>query len=365
MSKIRINYACFLNQSGYSQAAQNYIMALHKTDQFDIKLRVFGDRPAKPAVSDEKYELFIKMAKKEEDDKRILIYHCIPTIQKRIKGYNKNIGFATFETFQPPDAWIKILNKNDALITPSQFNDKIFSHSKVNKPVYCIPHCIDTEVYNKDVMKLNEYNRYTFLFMGIWRERKGYKQLIEAWLREFRDGDGVQLVIKTDKPKKAREYLDDVKKQMGINKGFAPIKFENKVFDEKILPKFIKSMDCLIAPTMGEGFGYPGLQCMALKVPVIVTNFSGCKDYANENTATLLEPNGFVLRKNMDNIPQFRNAKWAFVEVKRIQRAMRYVVENQEEVKMKANAAYSYVRRKFGYEETGKMFVNMIRELYG
>ena len=29
------------------------------------------------------------------------------------------------------------------------------------------------------------------------------------------------------------------------------------------------------------------------------------------------------------------------------------------------NVAYSYVRRKFGYEETGKLFVNMIRELYG
>ena len=745
-TKVKINYAAFLNSSGYSQAAQNYILALHKTNQFDIKLRIFGDKPAKPAVSDEKYEIFRKMAKKEEDPERILIYHCIPNIQRRVKKHNKKIGFATFETFQPPDSWIDILNHNDAIITPSKFNNRIFSNADVKKPLFYIPHCINTEVYNKDVIKLNEYDKYTFLFMGIWRERKGYKQLLEAWFREFDDTDGVQLIIKTDKPKKAFEYLDSLRKQMGIDRGFASIKFENKIFDEKILPKFIKSMDCLIAPTMGEGFCmtpespvicrdgyrdisslkegemvythrgrfrsiskvmsrhyvgdilhinvlkgwrdqavtpehpvlvvkrgsvlttkkgnsrldksklnydnaewirasdvekndfllfptqkeydevdynldirsfikkvsireengkiqcayrngnkfwfnnklklnpelmwlfgiyiaegcsneegiyftfhskereyynkvvelfkkyfdkkckldfidnkvvvrvysrilaelfgnlcgrvshekkisyfmdykwdmlqyllygifdgdghsekkrilvelqvvsdkllqqlyiilmrngistslqksnrnyyrlkvfgetidrfgwrnvvwagnrrcsrikvdddyhyipvtdiqkyqynglvynlevdedntyvsqtvvhncYPGLQCMALMVPVIITNFSGPQDYANSDTATLLEPSGFVVRNNMDNIPQFRNKKWAFIEVARIQRAMRYVINNRDEIRMKANVAYSYVRRRFAHEEIGKMFIKMVRELYG
>ena len=364
MEKIKINYACFLNQSGYSQAAQNYIFALHKTNQFDIKIRIFGDKPAKPAVSDEKYEFFMKMAKKEDNPERILIYHCIPNMQKRVKKPSKSIGFATFETFQPPEAWIEVLNQNDAIIVPSQFNYKIFAHMPVKKPIYHIPHCINTDIYHKDVVPLKEYDKYTFLFMGIWRERKGYKQLFEAWLREFREDDKVQLVVKTDKPDKAKLYFEGVIRQLGINKGFAPIIFENKIFDEKTLPNFIKSADCLIFPTMGEGFGYPGLQCMALGIPVIITDYAGCKDYANEDTAILLKPNGFVLCNNMDNIPQFRNKKWAFIEVKKIQKIMRYVLKNQEEVKLKTNVAYSYVRRRFNYKEIGRQFVKMIRELY-
>ncbi len=365
MSKIKITYACFLNHSGYSQAAQNYIFALNKTNEFDIKIRIFGDKPSRSSVSDENYEIFMEMVKKEEDSERILVYHCIPTMQKRIKKPKKNIGFATFETYQPPENWMNILNNNDAIIVPSQFNYKIFSHMKIKKPLYYIPHCIDMDVYNNDVLPIVERDKYTFLFMGIWRERKGYKQLIEAWLREFLEEDGVQLLIKTDKPVKAEEYVAKVKKQLGINKGFAPIIFENKVFDEKMLPKFIKSVDCLISPTMGEGFGYPGLQCMALGVPIIITDFAGCKDYANKITANLLEPNGFVFHSNMDNIPQFRNKKWAFIEVSKIQKLMRYIIKNKEQIKTKSSNAYCSVRDKFNYEVVGKLFINMIRELYG
>ena len=307
----------------------------------------------------------MKMVKKEDDPDRILVYHCIPSIQKRIKRYKKTIGFATYETYQPPEAWADILNKNDAIIVPSKFNYKVFSHTKIQKPLYYIPHCLDMEVYNRDVLPLYEYDKYTFLFMGIFRERKGYKQLIEAWLKEFESGDNVQLIIKTDRIEKAQDYVEKVKKQIGINKGFAPILFENKVFDEIDLPKYLKSVDCLVSPTMGEGFNLPGLQCMALDIPVIVTNFSGCQDYANDKTATLLEPNGFVFRNNMDNIPQFKNKKWAFLEVNKIQKAMRYIFNNQKKAEMKSNWAYSEVRNKFNYEIVGNLFKNMIREIYG
>jgi glycosyltransferase involved in cell wall biosynthesis len=365
MQKIRITYACFLNQSGYSCSAQSNIFALQESGLFDIKVKIFGGKPSQPSVSDEKYEYFLKMAKKQDDEDRILIYHCIPTMQKRVKKIKKSIGMAVFETYNPPEQWIDILNDNDAIIVPSQFNYKIFSHMKIKKPLYYVPHCIDMDTYNKEVIPIFQRDKYTFLFMGIWRERKGYKQLLEAWLKEFNENDNVQLLIKTDKAKKAEDYIGKLKKQIGINKGFAPILFENKIFDEKNMPGFMKSVDCLVAPTMGEGFYLPGLQSMALGVPVIVTNFSGCQDYANKDTAILLEPNGFVFRNNMDNIPQFRNKKWAFVEVKKIQEAMRYVINNKEQVKIKVDTACNEVKNKFNYEETSKSFINMIREIYG
>ncbi len=364
MKKIKITYSCFLNSSGYGMAAQNMLKAIDQTGLFDIKIRIFGDKPTRPAISDADYSYFMKMVKKEDDPDRILIYHCIPTIQKRIKGYKKTIGLAVYETFNPPENWISILNKNDAIIVPSVFNYNIFAHMQIKKPIYTISHCLDMAVYNMEVLPLYEYDRYTFFFMGILRERKGYKQLVEAWLKEFGPEDNVQLIMKTDKIKKVQEYVEKIKKQIGINKGFTPILFESKVFDEKILPKYIKSMDCLVSPTMGEGFGIPGLQCMALGIPVIITNFSGCQDYANNETATLLEPSGFVFRNNMDNIPQFKNRKWAFLEVGKIQKAMRHVFNNQKQIQMKSHFAYSDIRNKFNYETIGNLFINMIREIY-
>lgn len=361
----RLEYACFLNHSGYSQAAQNYIYALDKTGRYDIKVSIFGDRPSKPSISDDKYEYFMKMIRKEGDN-RILIYHCIPNLQRRIKQNKKNsIGFATFETYQPPDEWAHILNNNDAIVTPSEFNYRIFSHMPIKKPIYYIPHSIDFDKYNIDVSPLYAYEKFTFLFMGIWKERKGYKQLIEAWLREFSTTDNVQLLIKTDRPHAAVAYIDKYKKEIGIKQGFAPIIVENKVFDEKDLPRFIKSVNCLISPTMGEGFGYPGLQCMALGIPVIITNFSGCQDYANNDTSVLIEPSGFVLKNNMDGIPQFRNKKWAFIEVSKIRKAMRYALNNPKILENKSRHAYRHVRNRFDYSIVEHKFSNMIREVYG
>ncbi len=365
MEKLKeINFCAFCNSSGYSHASRNYILSLYNSNKYNIKLNIFGGKPSKPAINDIQYELFMKMSRKEHSDDTIGIYHCIPPMQRRMPKFKKNIGFFTFESFSPPEKWINILNKNDAIITPSKFNYRILAHENIKKPIYYIPHCINMKLYHENVKPLYKYNKFTFLFIGTWKIRKGYKNLIESWLTEFNIKDNVQLLIKTDRPKQEEQYINKIKKQLGINKGFAPIILEDKIFDEEQLPKFIKSVNCLIAPTFGEGFCIPGLQCMSLKIPVIITNFSGCKDYANEKTATLLEPEGFILYNNMDGIPQFSNKKWAFLTVKSIRKSMRYVLNNSQKINKKVEYAYSYVRKRFNYNENEIKFANMIRELY-
>lgn len=366
MGKIKIEYCCFLNSSGYSIAAQDLILALYQSGKYDIKLHTFTGKPARPAISDDRYSIFSKMIKKESDPNAIQILHSIPTLQKNVKNKkDKNIGFATFETFDPPHNWVNILNKNDAIIVPSFFNYNIFAHTRIKKPIFHIPHCLDFNTYNSEVTPIKNYDRFTFLFLGTWRERKGYKQLIEAWLKEFKDIDNVQLVIKTDKTEQSRTYIEKIKKETGISKGFAPILIENKVFSEAEMPRFLKSFDCLVLPTMGEGFGLPGLQCMALGVPVVITKFSGCVDYANDKTATMLEPRGFILKKNMDGIPQFRNRKWAFISIEEIRKAMREIINNPAKILEKSKNAYEEVRSEFTYQKAEELFREMIGTLYG
>jgi glycosyltransferase involved in cell wall biosynthesis len=99
-------------------------------------------------------------------------------------------------------------------------------------------------------------------------------------------------------------------------------------------------------------------------VPIIITDHSGCQDYANKDTAILLDVNGFVAYSNMDNIPQFRNKKWAFIEVNKIRKAMRFAIDNRDETKMMAGVAHHYASSRFNHREVGKLFVNMLRELY-
>lgn len=365
MNKIKLTYVCFLNKSGYSFASQNYINALDRSGKYDIKIDVIGERPSIDFLGKEKYFYYKEMIDKKDSKDRIVVYHCIPTLQKNNFYKNrKNIGFAIFETFSPPNNWILKLNKNDCIICPSVFNYKIFSHENINKPIYYIPHCLDMDLYEKTESFLKN-DIFTFLFIGTWKERKGCNLLIESWLNEFSDKDNVQLVIKTDDFKKAEYFINKMKQNKGIKQGFAPIKIEYKIYEEIELLKFIKSSDCLISPSFGEGFGYSGLQCMALGVPVVITNFSGCKDYANEKTATLIEPSGFILKSTMDRIPQFTNKKWAFLSTKEIQIKMREVLNNKTGIKNKTKNAFNFVKKEFSYENIENYFTKMIREVYG
>jgi glycosyltransferase involved in cell wall biosynthesis len=362
MANKHIEYFCHMNRSGYAQAAQDYIYALRDSQRYDVAIRLLHANPDQVSMTSKRYVEIVSMMQKPSTDNAIQIIHGIPDKQLRI-NLRKSIGFATFETFDPPKHWIKILNENDAVICPSKFNENIFRHAGLTKPIFHIPHCVDTRLYNPGVQAKKEGNAYTFLFFGTWKKRKGYEQLLEAWFREFDSSDNVQLLIKTDRITLSQQCIESIRRNTGLKKDFAPILFETRVLNEEAIPQLIKKADCLVCPTLGEGFGLPGLQAMALGVPVIITNYSGCQDYATEETATLIEPNGFIMLNDLDKIPQFENRKWAHVSHLAVAKAMRYVTENKEAVLKKAENAAIFVAKEFGYEATAKRFDTMLDTL--
>ena len=367
---IKLNFVCFGNHSGYSQASQDLIFALYNTGEYDIRVEfVYKRNIPRYGMSKSRDTFISSLMEKKKTNQYIQIYNCIPTTQKSIKPTERNIGSAVFETFQPPNDgylnWISVLNKNDAIMVPSSFDYKIFAHEDIKKPIFHIPHCYNSEHFSNNTEPLKKYDRFSFLFLGTWRIRKGYDILAEAWLKEFSASDNVQLVIKTDKGKNAKAYFNKLKEDLGLKKKeTAPVLFENKIFNEGDLPRFIKSFDCFISPTLGEGFGLPGLQSMALGVPVIITDISGCRDYANENTATLLKVEGFRLYSYMDNLPQFKNKKWRFISVKSIRKSMRDILENPKRIKEKAENGQNFVSNTFTYDKVIDPFREMLRTVF-
>lgn len=357
-----IEYFCHQNRSGYAQAAQDYIYALRESGNYDIAIRLLHANPDQVSMTSQRYAEIVSMMKKQPEKDAFQIVHGIPDKQIHI-NLKRSIGFATFETFDPPQHWVKILNENNAVICPSKFNEKIFRHAGVTKPIFHIPHCVDTKLFNPNVQVKKDGDAFTFLFFGTWKKRKGYEQLLEAWFREFDASDNVQLLLKTDRITLSQQHIESIRRSTGLKKDFAPILYETKVLNEEAIPNLIKKADCLVCPTLGEGFGLPGLQAMALGVPVVITNFSGCQDYATEETATLIEPNGFIILNELDKIPQFNNKKWAYVTYSAVAKAMRYVTENKDTVLKKAEKAAIFVANEFGYEATAKRFDTMLDTL--
>ena len=354
---MQIEYICFTTNNGYSVAARNNILALK--DDYDIRVAPLDFRNSKKYAGPD-LKILRKMEKKHPDPKRIQIYHCIPSMQRRHKvKSNITLGVTTFETFDPPDHWFQILYKNTALLAPSHFNVEIFKNDK--RPIFYYPHCISMTKYNPGVPSCVSYSEFVYMFIGSWKHRKGACDLIQAWCEEFCKRDNVLLLILTDKPVQAEQTIRCMRERY---KGDARIVVHPGFVLEQDLPGFIRSANCLISPTMGEGFGLPGLQAMACGVPVISTNTSGCKDYAHEDLCTLMHPDGIVSCKSMDNIPQFSNKRWTHVSVTKIKKTMRYVLNSQKEISLKAINARNYVEKHFSYSSFTNIFSKILENLF-
>jgi len=353
---MQIEYICFTTNNGYSVAARNNILALK--DDYDIRIAPLDFRNSKKYAGPD-LKIFRKMEKKYPDPKRIQIFHCIPPMQRRHKARNSiTLGVATFETFDPPDHWIKVLDKNTATLAPSLFNVEIFKSD--NRKVYYYPHCISMTRYNPEVTARTTYPEFVYMFIGSWKHRKGACDLIQAWCEEFYKRDNVLLLILTDKPVQAEQTVRSMRK---IYRGDASIVVHPGFVLEEDMPGFIRSADCLISPTRGEGFGLPGLQAMACGVPVVITDTSGCKDYAHEDTCTLMQPDGIVSCRSMDNIPQFTNKRWTQVSVTKIKKTMRHVLNSQKEITLKAINARNYVEKHFSFPAFTKNFSEILEDL--
>lgn len=106
------------------------------------------------------------------------------------------------------------------------------------------------------------------LFIGTIEPRKGIQNLIESF-GEFkkRDSKEIKLVISGVRGWSCGEITKSAKK----SSFFRDIFFTGFV-EDKDKPAFIQSSSLFVYPSFYEGFGFPPLEAMACKIPVIVSH---------------------------------------------------------------------------------------------
>jgi glycosyltransferase involved in cell wall biosynthesis len=350
-----------MNQSGYSIAAQDYIKAMMRADpSLNIRCK-FVNQNVGLGMSRNRHQLFQSMSKKPEFTPAVSIYHTIPMLYRRPRGFLKHFGISLFETINPPKTWIKQMNEMDGIITATDFNENVFRQAGVKVPIHVVPHCFDPRMFNADVTPHGRYDRFTFLSMGTWKTRKNFETLIKAFYDAFEEKDQVCLLIKTDKPDKLKESVARIKRTCEWRaKDTAPIYTDEQPrceFEE--IPRIMKKADVFVSTSLGEGFGLPGLHAMALGIPVITTKFSGCLQYAKPEYSTYIIPKSYKTYSVMDGIPQFNNCIWPVLRIGDVRDAMRQA--HKKYPKEQAKAAYSFVHENFTYESIGQKLINVVK----
>lgn len=351
---ISLEWICFSSHVGHAFAARNYVLALK--DDFDIRIVPF-DKGISKAITIKNFDTFSAMQKKKENPEAIQIVQSIPDMFRRVKKKKKFIGLVAFEGNEMPLRWIDKMNDCDAIVAPSQFCCDTFD--LVDVPVFCVPHCLNFDLYHHEVIPKYKYDKFTFFFCGTWKERKGWKILLNAWNAEFAGNSDVMLIIKTSDLALAKSGIHHLLKRKIDN-----IHFLTKILLDEELPSLFKSFNCLVLPTIGEGFGLPGLQSLAVGVPIITTNYSGVQEYATYDTACLLEPENYVKSKRpIDGYYQFVGQKWPVISVDQLRSRMRYVYTYYNEFKGQAEQCREWLIKKFGYETIKEKMKEIIERI--
>lgn len=335
-------YGSPYDQSGYGEANRGYLRGLYNVG-VDVILKPIKFWIGEPVPLDQEFTKILKdMTNKPEPlDDYYAMSHMTPDAYVYKTNALRNFGYTPFETNSVPTQWLKYLQRRDLVFVPSEFNVKIFSSYGVRATV--IPHGVDTDLYNPVGEKFAlGLPKGTFVFGTNfdWTERKNPEALLRAyWTAGFTEKDKVVLLLKTmfihagnlqNGFKYINKKIEDFKAKCP-QKYYPPVKIlENAITSTYDMPKFYRSIDCLLSPSRGEGWSLSNSESLACGLPIITT-LTG-NTFCNDTNSIIVPGVWTPIPMNSEFLkhsPLYKGHSWLDVDVDKMAEKIMWVYKNQ------------------------------------
>ena len=180
------------------------------------------------------------------------------------------IAYSTFEATKIPDYWVKAINeKIDSVVVPSQVLVDIYKKSGVKKPVFFMPHGIYIEEFLNEPIKRNKNRPFVFgSSAGFW-EHKNHELLLRAFIMKFENNPDVKLKLHG---RIAEKHIIDRIFNIIKERNIQNIEIILKKLSREEYLEFMKSLDCYVIVSKGEGFSVTPREAAALGIPTIISN---------------------------------------------------------------------------------------------
>lgn len=196
----------------------------------------------------------------------------------------KQVWHTMLEVDILPANWAYMLNRCGLVWVPSSWVRDMFRSNGVTAPIVVSGYGVDPKTFhaNGRAGQANQPMRF-----GVWsdalRTRKHPELAVAAWLAA--DVQDATLEVRLTDTTAAPFWVHEGREMRGVRVFRGP-------WSRERLADWLRSLDCLIYLSGGEGFGLMPFEAMACGTPVICAYNTGMMDYLTDDNAVLVKKHG-------------------------------------------------------------------------
>jgi GT2 family glycosyltransferase/glycosyltransferase involved in cell wall biosynthesis len=345
------------NPSGYAVSAREMLLQLDALD-VDVRLAYLYGTDWMDTQRDDHRLAAMRQRPKDLHLPQV-VYASGDLFCKNSGRYR--IGYTMLEVDGIPKDWILQANELDEVWVPSSFNKQTFLESGLKVPIHVMPLGVNPDFYNTKIRPYRPTDRFTFLAVFEWGERKGAELLLRAYHRAFGQKDDVLLLAKVINTDGGVNVQKEVK-ALNLPENGPPVAIlYNQDLPTHQMGSLYRSADCLVAPSRGEGWGMPHIEAMACGLPVIATDWSAPTDFMNESIAYPLQIAKLI--PAVAKCPYYEGFRWAEPDEDHLVHLLRHVYENRAEAAEKGQRASAEVLSKWTWRHAAEKIKARLQEI--
>ena len=354
----RVMWHSWINApTGYAVSSQYLVLAL---EDLDVDVRygyVYGVE--EPPNDDER---IMEVRRKPKDlDITQVVYGQGDVFFKNSGSYK--VGYSMLEVTGIPSDWVEQANAQDEIWEPTQFNKETFSSSGVSRPIHVMPLGVDVNYFHPFIKSRRFNDRFVFMSVFEWGERKAPELLLRAYNQEFSSKDDVLLLLKVINTDPALNIERQVE-AMRLRTDRAPVVMVlNQNIPSYQMGSLYCSSDCFVLPTRGEGWGMPTLEAMACGLPTISTAWSAQTEFFNDEVGYPIDIKRMI--PAVAKCPYYQGFEWVDPDVDHLASLMRHVYENPEESRARGMRASVWAREKWTWMDAARRIKRRLLEIPG
>ena len=389
-------------RSGYGERSRDFVRALIALDKYDVKLipTRWGSTPMN-VLSESDTDITSRIVTQLTEQPDVYIQITIPNEFQAIGKYNIGVT-AGIETTQCSPQFLEGCNRMNLVLASSEHTKWVFENSKydimneqtkqkvgelkLTTPVEVLFEGINLDIFKKlDSVSNTELNKtmagikedFCYLFVGHWlpgdfgEDRKNVSGLIRIFFEAFKNKmNPPALVLKTSLG--APSIMD----RLEIEKR---IKLIKQSVDAKSLPPIYliygdltdQEMNELynhpkvkahVSFTKGEGFGRPLAEAAITGKPIMVSDFSGHKDFLPDDMIYYIPGQMTNVHPSAANDWLMKEAQWFTVDYGYAMGLFKDIEKNYKKSLEKSRKTYHHIKTNFSFDKMKEKLGSILTE---